>query len=179
MVTVHEAYNESPPPSWLRPTVERLLTSLNDQPIGNLGSVVLTNSAAIGDGKTQRVHGRKHERRDCLGFYHAAGRNERAWIEVVVDNIARRLPRPWDYLQFARDLHVANTLFHEMGHHLHATIGSAGRDHEAAAEDWRLRLTRIHIRKRYRYLIPLLRLSGALYRMLSRTRWFQRVTQGK
>ena len=69
MVTVHEAYNEYTPPSWLRPTVERLLTSLNDQPIGNLGSVVLTNSAAIGDGKTQRVHGRKHERRDCLGFY--------------------------------------------------------------------------------------------------------------
>jgi hypothetical protein len=159
MVRIREDYRAYTPPGWVRRTVERLLGSLSEQHFAGLATIILTDSTAIGGGKTKRVGGRKYERRDCRGFYHARQPNEPAWIEVVIDNVVQVLPMPFNKIQLARDLILAETLFHEIGHHLHSTIGSAARSHEAAAEDWCQRLTRLHFRKRYWYLLPLLSLA--------------------
>ena len=168
MVKVYESYQGNGAPKWMRSTVERLLQSVPEGLLGSLGTVVLTDSASIGRGKTHRVGGRKYNRSDCLGFYHAATRQEVAWIELVADNMVARWPKPILALPFARDLVVSQTLFHEVGHHLFATVGSRARSDEGAAEDWRLRLSRGYFRKHYWYLRPLVRLATVLIARLRR-----------
>lgn len=76
MTQVRESYEANRAPNWMRSTVERLLESVPEELLGGLGSVVLTDSASIGGGKTHRVGGRKYERNDCRGFYHAGTRRE-------------------------------------------------------------------------------------------------------
>jgi hypothetical protein len=154
MVEIAEAYQDHVPPKWVRSTVERLLQSVPEEFLTGLGTVVMTDSATIGPGKTRRVGGRKYVRKDCLGFYHHGTRQDVAWIELVADNILARVPRPLLAVQFMRDVVVSWTLYHEIGHHLHATLGSRGRSEEGGAEDWRRRLSRQHFTEHYWYLKP-------------------------
>jgi len=163
LVDIHENYRDYVPPSWVRATVERLMASLTAEHVGNLEAIVLTNSARVPKGKTNRVAGRKYQNRECLGFYHPATSQGRAWIELVVNNIVtqsggRRLPS----LNMVRDLLVGMTLYHEIGHHLHETLGSAERGGEASADDWSSRLSGVHIHKRYGHLESLFKIFGFL-----------------
>lgn len=154
MIEIHESYKSFVPPPWFRPTVERLLMSLPLEHVGGLKSVILTDSASIGRGKTHRVAGRKYYRNTCLGFYHRQWRGQPAWVQLVTDNIVGGCPASLLRLQLFRDLEVGKTLYHEVGHHMHVTVGSAGRGGEETAEYWRKRLSRIHFRRRYWYLRP-------------------------
>lgn len=156
MLKIYESYKDFTPPLWFRPTVERLLMSLAPEHRGGLQSVVLTNSASIGRGKTRRVAGRKHDRNECRGFYYQAWRGKPAWIQLVTDNVVAGCPASLLRLQLFRDLQVAEVLYHEVGHHLHLTVGSGARGDEEGAEYWRRRLLRIHFRCRYWYLRPVI-----------------------
>src|SRR5262245_27978894 len=139
MIEIHESYKAfTPPPSWFRPTVERLLMSLRSEHVGNLQSVVLTDSASIGRGKTGRVSGRKYDRNACRCYDYQAWRCQPPLIQIVADNIVANCPSPLLHLQLFRDYEVAQTLYHEIGHHLHQTVGSRGG--EEAADSWRNRL---------------------------------------
>jgi hypothetical protein len=71
-------------------------------------------------------------------------------------------------LQVIRDLEVAEVLYHEVGHHLHMTVGSATRGGEEAAEYWRKRLTVIHFKRRYWYLRPIVPVLKALVPLVRR-----------
>jgi hypothetical protein len=108
--------------------------------LSGLHSVVLTDSAAIGKGKTRRVSGKKYLRRDCLGFYNSARKGEAASVELVVDNIIaqgfRGRAAVLTPFPFFRETAFARILFHEVGHHLDHTIGAPARTGEAAAEKW-------------------------------------------
>ena len=128
--------------------------SLPLQHVGGLQSVILTDSASIGKGKTQRVAGRKYDRNACRGFYHQEWRGQPAWIQLVTDNILVSCPTALLRFQLFRDIEVGDTLYHEVGHHLHLTVGSARRGGEETAEYWCKRLTRLHFRRRYWYLRP-------------------------
>ena len=170
MLPIYENFRDFEAPVWLKPTVERLLSSLAPEHTAGLQSIVLTNAATV-KGKTGRVGRRKYHRNKCGGFYHRATRNDQAWIEVLVDNTLGRMPRFLLRIQFFRDAAVGRTLYHEIGHHLDATLGAATRAGEAAAEDWRKRLSKLHGRKRYSYLRPLrtpLRLLVRILRAVSR-----------
>jgi len=156
LVEIVENYKNYVPPEFVRGSMERLLGSLTPEHVGGLESIVLTNSGAVGRGKTHRIRGRKYRRNTCHGFYHSATLSERAWIEIIVDTTVVPLPRALLLTNAVPDFLLAQTLYHEVGHHLDATVGSASRTGEAAAEDWRRRLTRIHMRRRYWYLFPLL-----------------------
>jgi hypothetical protein len=162
MIQVDESYGGAGVPNWMHSPVERLLQPVPEDLLGDLSSVVLTDSISIGRGKTHRVGGRKYDRSDCRGFYHARTRQEGAWIELVTDNMLAGWPKSVLASQFARDVVVSETLFHEVGHHLHVTVGSRGRSDEGAAKDWQRRLTRGHFRKRYWYLRPLARVTALL-----------------
>lgn len=120
--------------------------------------MVLTNSSGVGKGKTSRVNGRKYKRAHCLGFYNPGSRNQAPWIEIVVDRTIESFPTFLTRFNVVRDNLLAGTLYHEIGHHLHETVGSAARGGEASAEDWRKRLTRLHNRRCYGYLRPVIRL---------------------
>ncbi len=179
MITIHENYRGYDPPSWFQPTVERLLESLVAQHIAGLRSIVLSNSAAIGRGKTGRVNGRKYRRRDCRGFYHASWRGELPWIELVVDNIVSAHSPTLLRWQVFRDFFVAQTLFHEVGHHLHETVGSAAHGGEASAEHWQERLGKLHGRKRYWYLRPMRPVLRAAVWILRRIAVWKRYRIGR
>lgn len=174
MTAIRDNCKRNVPPPWVRPTVERLLDSLAPEHTSAITAVVLSDSAAIGKGKTQRVGGRKYRRHECRGFYHPQSKSGGAWIELVVDNIVpSAAPRWWLWFQLVRDVLIAKTLYHEVGHHLDHTVGATTRGGEIAAEDWRKRLSRIHFRKRYWYLRPLLLSLRAIVRVtraLARTR---------
>jgi hypothetical protein len=78
MIPVYENYNDYQPPRYVYPTITKLLAKLPQQYLSGLQSVVLTNGAAIGKGKTRRVAGKRHLRNRCLGFYHAKWKGEEA-----------------------------------------------------------------------------------------------------
>jgi hypothetical protein len=156
VVEIQENYKEFVPPAWFRSTVERLLTSLGAEHVGGLGSVVLTDAASIGRGKTHRVGSRKFERNRCRGFYNPKWRGQMAWIQLLTDNIVVGYPTFLLRLQLLRDLVVAEVLYHEVAHHLKDRVGSNGRGGEEAAEYWRRRLLKIHARRHYQYLRPVL-----------------------
>ena len=157
MLSIQENYSNFVPPPRFRKTVERLLASLPSGHLSGLESVVLTNSATLGKGKTKRIRGRKYPESACLGFYHRGTRENGPWIELVVDNIVSSAPEFMMRWQFLADLIVSGTLYHEVGHHLEGTIGSTSRAGEQAAEAWAKRLKQSHFEKRYRLLVPVLK----------------------
>jgi hypothetical protein len=167
VIPIHESYEGYEPHPAVRKCVTRLLEGLPPGHLAQLQSVVLTNAAAIGKGKTRRVRGRKYAKNSCLGVYHHADRHHGAWIEIVVDNVIGWLPHSmlrWNL--FADDL-FAKTVFHEVGHHLETAIGSPSKTGEKAADTWAELLRRNYLRERYwiqrsmiRPLVPLLRWSA-------------------
>lgn len=85
MVPVREDFDGYAPPSWVGPTVERLLGSLPPEHLIGLSSIVLTESARTARVKRHRRAGRKFGRR--LGFYRPAWRGEPPAIYLIVDTI--------------------------------------------------------------------------------------------
>lgn len=167
MIPVYESYKGYQPPRYAQPAIAKLLSSLPKQYLSGLQSVVLTNAAAIGKGKTGRIAGKKHARRDCLGFYHPRLNGDQAWIEIVVDNIVAAwfgpgMPRFLPHIPVLRNVAFASVLYHEVGHHLDNTIGAPAPGGESAAEAWATRLVRSYFRKRYWYLTPFLGVAKAV-----------------
>jgi hypothetical protein len=173
MLRIRENYEDYEPPVWVARTVERLLSSLSAGHVSGLSGVVLTESTKIGKGKSRRVEGRKSARNRCLGMYQHKRHGEPAAIFLVVDNILDDDPH-LHWLQFWRDSILGDVLFHEIGHHLHATVGSAASGGEASANEWRRRLWRIHLWRKYWYLRPIVKpvrwLAGLLLTWLKRWR---------
>jgi hypothetical protein len=164
MIPIFESYQRFQPPSWVRPTVAKLLAGIPDKYVAGLGSIVLTNASAIGKGKTQRFGGRKYARADCLGFYHCKRRDEQAWIEIVVDNVVYTWFRPrstsvLSVIPLAREIAFSDVLFHEVGHHLDHVLGAPAPSGEAAAEAWKKILQRSYLAKRrsLRFLLRIVR----------------------
>lgn len=156
MTPVHEDYKDYVAPKRARRVVERLLSTLPEGHLAGLEAVVLTNSARMGKGKTKRIKGRKYPEAQCLGFYHPATQQKGPWIQIVVDNIAAHMPPFFWRSKFLSDMIFAGTVYHEVGHHLDATIGSPSRTGEAAADEWSRRLRLRHFAARYPILMRLL-----------------------
>jgi hypothetical protein len=154
MLPVREDYQSYTPPSWVKHTVCELLDSLSVRHTGGLSSIVLTDSAQIGKGKTRRVGGRKYARQACLGFYRRRWRGEPPAVFLIVDNIIRTRPNWFWPLPFSRDVALGAVLFHEIGHHLNASVASLAGGEEASADEWKRRLSGIHFRRKYWYIRP-------------------------
>jgi hypothetical protein len=155
MVPILENYKDYDPPAYVRPVVERLLAHVQPNHLAGLQSVVLTNAAVIGKGKTKRVGGRKHPRNECRGFYHRKWNNQQPWIEIVVDNTLSGMWQPGNRIPIFREFVLADVLYHEVGHHLDLTLGSPARGGEDPANMWSKRLGSRYLRHRYWYLIPI------------------------
>ena len=170
MIPIRENYKEYAPPKYVQFTITKLLVNLPPRYLSGLGCVVLTNRTAIGKGKT-KVKGRKDLRKDFLGFYHPKSNQGQAWIEIIVDNIvasfpAGAVPRLLWRVLLMRELKFAETLFHEIGHHLDYTIGAPARSGEPAAKAWEKRLFGLYVRKRYWYLVPFTRFALPVFEFL-------------
>lgn len=158
MRLVQEAYTDYEPPTWVRPTVERLLSAAPAAYLSSVQAIVLTDAASQNAGKTQRMRGRKFDRRASRGFYHPKQAGSAAAIHIVVDNVIAAAPVPF-LLSFRlfREHLLAEVLFHELGHHLDVTVGAFVRGGEAAAEDWSRRLSRTYFHRQYWWSRPIAR----------------------
>jgi hypothetical protein len=155
---IYENYKNYIPPHGVKASIEKLLSGVPKEFLGGLESVVLTNSESIGKGTTRRVQGRKYLRNSCGGFYHHRHKGNRPWIEIVVDNTLGDTPPLILWIPLIRELMLAGTLFHELGHHLDTTVGAPAPTGEAAAEAWSKRLSRTYFQRRYWYVWRPLRL---------------------
>jgi hypothetical protein len=173
MVPVREQYADYSPPSWVTPTVERLLGSLSHGHVNGLEAIVLTDSRSTAERKRRRTRAQKHGL--AMGMYHPAWAGNRLWIEIVVDRVVPVVPSHLKVFRWAREVAFAGVLFHEIGHHLHATVGSAARGGEASAEAWRLRLSAVHFMNRYWYLRPVFPLLLRFSRIIARRERAQRL----
>jgi hypothetical protein len=163
MIAIHERYEGYEPMLGVRPAIERLLSGLPPGYLSGLESLVLTNSQAVGRGKTGRVRGRKFKRNECLGFYHPVSASCGPWIEIIVDRI---IPVEFPKIvqrEFLFEILLSKTLFHEVGHHLDVTIGSPARAGERAADAWSEILRKEFFRKNHKVLTPVIRAALRLF----------------
>jgi len=171
MTTILEDYQTYTAPRWVRRTVERLVQSLAEEHLHGVSAIILTDSARIRVRKDGR-RPRRNRSGVVVGRYHPRSQ-EPAWIELIVDDIVLSMPKPFHRLQAARDAAFGRVLFHEVGHHLHLTVGSAGRGGESSADAWESRLSRMHMRKRYGYLRPVFPVIRIVVRVLRVAARFQ------
>ena len=168
-VEVVEAYSGWRPPFSVRSVVEHLIGQVPPHYLIGLSHVVLTNSGSLtGDRRRGSTlsRGRKVRLVDAAGLYHQAWRNTPAHVELFVDRMLGDCPYWLFRSRFVRELTVTRTLYHEFGHHIHATQKPEHREKENVAEDWTRNLATPYFRRRYPYVIPI----AALLRVYRRWR---------
>ena len=156
-VRICENYRGWQPPFDAERVVEGLLDRLPDHYLAGLDSVVLTCAGRMGRRRRRgltRSRGRKVKIAECLGLYHRAWRGRRAWIELFVDNIAGRCSPSVLRLPPVRELFVGSVLFHELGHHLHATQRPEHTENEVVAERWQRQLLDRYVKPRLWAWLP-------------------------
>jgi hypothetical protein len=156
---VVEAYRDFAPPANFRQVVETLLTYVPPKYLVGLRTIILTNSSALSrDQRRQKTWSRNHKVRlsECRGSYSRATKSSPATIWLYVDNIVRHEPRWITRVPLLRYMEPSNVLYHEIGHHIHATSKPAYKEREDVAEEWRGKLLGNFASKRYWYLRPLL-----------------------
>jgi hypothetical protein len=175
-IEITEAYRGFSPPLSVRRTVDDLLSRVPDKYLGGLRTVVLTNAGALTGSRKRsrtRARGQRIPVNRCRGLYHQRWDNEPAWIELFVDNILAGWP-PWLlWMPFVRDTVIGETLFHEIGHHVHFNKVPEHREREDVADRWKRQIARTVMRRKYWYLVPFLAVLGPVLKRLTRSR-FQR-----
>ena len=159
-VEIKEAYRDYVPPKWVRRHVDGLLTRVDEKHLGGLKTIVLTNARALSGSRKRhrtRSRGQQVPVRECCGLYHARWRGEPAWIELYVDNIVSQLPGWLTLAPGFRYGLLARTLYHEIGHHIHATTAPEHREREDVADKWSNRLMRDFMRRKYWFVVPVMR----------------------
>ncbi len=159
MVNVVESYRDWAPPIAVGPVVRRLLKGTPSRFQIALGSVVLTNASGLSHDRRRRKTGSRGHKvaiRDCLGLYHRERRGEPAWIELFLDNILSSWQPSLLRIPLVQEALVGDVLFHELGHHLHATQAPEHREREDVAERWQRKLLRRYAWRCYWYVLPLL-----------------------
>lgn len=154
---VYEYYASFSPPKFVLQATERLLIAVPPEYLAGIGAVVLRDAESLSGRDRRRKtggRGRRFRLRDSLGVYHRERRGHAASIELFVDNILRATPRWALATPGLRDVALGETLYHEIGHHIHASFAPEYRDPEQVAEQWRRRLTPRYFRSNYRYLLP-------------------------
>lgn len=138
-IPIKEFYQGYQPPVDVSTTVKRILKEVPEKFVRGLGSVVLTNLS--GQPRRHRLgkttsRGRRISQSRVLGRYHREWKGEPSWIELYIDQIFRHYPRWALWIPFVRDAALTETLFHELGHHVHLVIRPEHREKEDVADEW-------------------------------------------
>lgn len=158
-VLVKEVYKDYRPPFNAYSTVNRILRSIPQNALNGLGAIILSNSANI-PAKIRNAKVRQQGLSFNVGSaraqYHKQYNKQPAWIEIWMDNVLSSWPPKVFLFSFFRDLALSETLFHEIGHHIHYTEEPQRKNSEDVAEKWVQKLNQRYYRKRYWYIMPLL-----------------------
>jgi len=161
MTEVTEAYKDYSPPDGTRKSIEELLQSVPKEQLAGLKNVVLTNAEALTGARKRRwswSRGRKvRHGSQVAGLYHHASKTEPAWVEIFVEKAYAGIPSWALRVSFVRGATLGSVLYHEVGHHIHATQTPEHREREAVADAWKHRLSRLHVRRRHSVISLLFR----------------------
>ncbi len=172
-IPIYERYGEFKPNLNVRRLVESLLDSVDPEYLQGLGSIVLSSQMQLprrGRRKKFLSRGLKHPVSRVLGFYRQSWKGQPACIELYVDKILTQAPGWQAHIPFAGFFLFAHVLFHELGHHLHKTRHPEFKEREDVAEEWRRKLTKIAFRKRYRRVMPFVKLFRLVIRWIRHSR---------
>jgi hypothetical protein len=141
------------PPFDVVPIVERMLASVPPKYLIGLSEVALTNSSGL-PRKLRRSVTKSRKRKvkiaKARGLYHPAWNGNRARIEIFIDNTLRNWEKGWWLsLPSYREILLGDVLFHEIGHHIHATVQPEFREKEDVADSWKVKLKRQYNRARH------------------------------
>jgi hypothetical protein len=165
---VIEYYSGYKPPFNVARAVSRMLDSVPPKYLNGLSEVVLTNPAGLSRHRrrsTTKSRGRKGRSIDARGLYHPAWNGKQAWIEIFVDqSIEISEKKLWGRFGFMRETALGSVLFHEIGHHIHATVCPEFREKEDIADDWGTKLGRRYIQLRHPWIVR--RFIGMIVRIL-------------
>lgn len=152
-----ESYHDYVPPFDVAGAVVRLMEVVPPQGLAGLQSVVLTNKASLSRERrrtTTIARNQKVKLSDVRGLYHPGWKGEPAWIEIFVDATLKTWGTGWRLTRSIRhDMALGYVLYHEIGHHIHATCKPEFKEREDAADKWRHKLLTKHVRQRYWWLV--------------------------
>jgi hypothetical protein len=164
-IAIYENYGAYKPGLNVRKMVEELLDSIDPNYLQGLSSVVLSSQSQLprkGRRKKFLSRGRSLSVSRIRGFYRQSWQGQPAHIELYVDKILGPKPGWKVHIPTAGFFLIANTLFHELGHHLHKTQYPEFKEKEDVAEEWRKKLVKIAFQKRYPFALPFVKLLRPL-----------------
>jgi hypothetical protein len=149
-------FNHYTPPFDVQPLLSKMLGSVPPEYLVGLDSVVLTSTDALSRKRRRRkTWSRKRTVKvvKTRGLYHYALKGKAAWIEIFVDRIFEGWEDGlWLKLPLVRDFLLAPVVFHEIGHHIHATVRPEFQEREDVADRWQVRLETMYYRKERPYI---------------------------
>jgi hypothetical protein len=160
-----EQYFEYSPPVRVYGSVRLLLRGVPEEYLSGLHKVTLTNSARqrrLYRGK-RWADNRRFRVANSRGFY----RNGQ--IELSIDQILLEYPELFLLFPPFKNFLIAQTLYHEIGHHIHKLQSPGFRNGEEFADEWRDKLLRVFLR-RYWYLAPVFRICFTVARPFRRSK---------
>jgi hypothetical protein len=158
-VPINENYGAFKPRINARKIIENLLGSVDPVYLQGLGSIVLSSQAQLsraGRRKKFLSRGTKVPSVDVLGYYSQQWKGKPAFITIYVDRILAFYPALFLRVPTMGFIFIGKVLFHELGHHLHATSHPEFKEREDVANAWSKKLMKAAFRKRYRYFLPVL-----------------------
>lgn len=139
-------------PGDLRSQIEAALEVVPAHNLAGLGLILLRKSTDLGIRKSkQRIKTSRRGvgRSELLGYYQHGAKNRPAQIDLLVDNILDGWPRWVLFSSFVRETQVLPVLYHEIGHHIHATVSIPG-NREKIADRFSKKFTSAYFKRRYR-----------------------------
>jgi hypothetical protein len=168
-----ENYKDFDPPANVRQIVEELVDAVPQKYLNGLKTILLTNLSALSRNQRRQKmwsRNRKIGVEQARGSYARATKSSSAMVRIYVDNALESWP-PWTLrMPLMRYQVLADVLYHEIGHHIHAVHKPEYEGPENVAEAWERRLTADFVKARYWYLVPALRIAGKLIRLWERCR---------
>jgi hypothetical protein len=169
---VIEAYSGYEPFFDVAALAEEMLAFVPARFLVGLSEVVLTNTANLRR-RIRRSVTKSRRRKvrviEARGLYHHAWHGKPAWIEIYVNNLFSWYETGiWRWLirfTYFRETELGDVLFHEIGHHIDATIRPEFREKEDVADDWSKKLRRKWFQEKRPWLRRLIRLVAPLLRM--------------
>ncbi len=143
MPEIIEFYGDYEPPFDVGAVVRALLPVVPPKALSGLRSIVLTASTQLPSKERRRkirALGMVFLGSESRGCYREQRQGRPATIELYVDNMVKHRSEEQLQSERERELLVGETLFHEIGHHVHRRHRPRNVDTEIVAEEWRKKL---------------------------------------
>ena len=149
---IKASYQNYHPPGNPEKSIRILLKYVPDKYLRGIDVIILRSSKDVNRAtRREDFKGPK----TTLGTYHHRHGNSKPYIELYIDTIIEKYG-PLRKIPMVRNIAIGETLYHEIGHHIHQTIKPEYRDKERTADDWSKYFNKKLFKRRYFYMYPVL-----------------------